>query len=116
MDLKEADGIFRILWENYNSLQILIDSIILQKMRSLDEHRKRYKANLIAGCEAQTNWYQVPDGQRFKDIVDLGEHTRCTADHNIHNKTRHVNLVELLLQPLDKHLDMIWKWTRTRLA
>ena len=51
MDLKKADGIFRILWENYNSLQILTDSTVLQKMRSLNEHRKIYKANLIAGCE-----------------------------------------------------------------
>ena len=58
-------------------------------MWSLDEHRKRYKANLIAGCEAQTNWYQVPDGQRFEDIVGLGEHTRCKATHNIHDKTRY---------------------------
>ena len=63
MDLKKADGIFRILWENFNSLQILTDTTVLQKMRSLDDHRKRCKANLIAGCEAQTNWYQVPDEQ-----------------------------------------------------
>ena len=56
-------------------------------MRSLNEHCKRYKANLIAGCERQTNWYQVPDGQRFKDIVGLGEHTRYKAAHNTHDKT-----------------------------
>ena len=88
MDLKKADGIFRILWENYNSLQILTDSTVLQKLRSLDEHRKRYKADLIAGRESQTNWYQLPDGQQFEDIVGLGEHTRCKAAHNIHDQTR----------------------------
>ena len=26
MDLKKADGIFRLLWKNFNSLQILTDS------------------------------------------------------------------------------------------
>ena len=57
-------------------------------MRSLDEHCKRYKADIIAGCESQTNWYQVPDGLRFEDIVGLGEHTRCKAVHNIHDNTR----------------------------
>ena len=57
-------------------------------MRSLNEHRKKYKANFIAGCETQTNWYQVPDEQRFEDIVGLGEHTRCKAAHNTHDKTR----------------------------
>ena len=76
MDLKKADGIFRILWENFNNLQILTDTTILQKMRSLNEHRKRYKADIIAGCETQSNWYQVPDGQQFEEIVGLGEHTR----------------------------------------
>lgn len=29
MDFKKADGIFRLLWENLSSLQILTDSIIL---------------------------------------------------------------------------------------
>ena len=28
MDLKKADGIFRILWENFNSLQILTDTTV----------------------------------------------------------------------------------------
>ena len=74
MDLKKSDGIFRILWENYNSLQILTDSTVLRKMRTLDAHRKKFQADLIAGCETQTNWYQVPDGQRFEDISGLGEH------------------------------------------
>ena len=57
-------------------------------MRSLDEHRKRYKANIIAGCKTYINCYQVPDGQRFEDIVGLEEHTRRKAAHNIHDKTR----------------------------
>ena len=30
MDLKKADKNFRILWENYDSLQILTDSTVLQ--------------------------------------------------------------------------------------
>ena len=51
MDSKKADGNFRLLWENFNSLQILTGSCVLQKMRSLDEHRKRLSANMIAGCE-----------------------------------------------------------------
>ena len=42
MDLKKANGIFRILPENYNSLQILTDSTVLRKIRTLDAHRKRY--------------------------------------------------------------------------
>ena len=88
IDLKKADGIFRILWENFNSLQVLTDSTILQKMRCLDEHRKRYKTNIIDRCERQTNWYKVPDEQHFDEIVSLGEHTRCKAAHNTHYQTR----------------------------
>ena len=89
MDLKKAGGIFRLLWENFNSLQILTDPCVLQKMRSLDKHHKRLSANMIAGCETQTNWYQVPTGQRFGELVGLGEHTRCKAAQKIHNKTRY---------------------------
>ena len=88
IDLKKADGNFRLLWENFDNLQILTDSIFIQKMRSRNAHRKRYSANMIAGCEKQTNWYKVPDGQQFDKLVGLGEHTKCKAANNSCNKTR----------------------------
>ena len=108
MDLKKDDRIFRILLENYNSLQIMTDSTVLQKMRSLNEHHKRYKADLRAGCETQTNWYHTKF-QMGKDsrILWVLVNTQDAKLPIISTKRPDVNLVELLLQPLDKHLDMI---------
>ena len=88
MDLRKADGVFILLWENFNSLQIRTDSTVLGKMRCLDAHRKIYKANILAERKAHTNWYKVPDGQHFDEIVGLEEHTRCKSAHNIHDHTR----------------------------
>ena len=85
--MKKPEFVFRILWENFNSLCILTDRK-LSKIRALDELRKRYSADMIAGCETQTNWYQVPDGHHFSDLIGMGEDRKCIAAHNVHNKTR----------------------------
>ena len=50
-ELKKAEGIFRIIWENFNSLSILTDERNLSTVRGLDARRKRLKADMIAGCE-----------------------------------------------------------------
>ena len=93
MDPKQAGRIFRILGENFNSLQILIDSTALQKRRCLDVHRKRYKAEIIAGCKTQTNWYKVPDGNALMKSSVL-ENTQDTKLPIIFMTTPYVNLVE----------------------
>ena len=59
--IKKVDGIFRLLWENFNSLSILLDERDLCKVRGLDARRKRLKADMIAGCKTQTNRYKVQD-------------------------------------------------------
>ena len=43
---------------------------------------------MIAGCETQTNWYKVPNHQRFDRLVGIGEDQRHIAAHNIHDNTR----------------------------
>ena len=43
---------------------------------------------MIAGCETQTNWYQVPDGHHFSDLVGMGEDRKGIAAHNVHDKTQ----------------------------
>lgn len=82
--LKKEDGTFRVLWENFNSLSILTDERNLAVVRALDARRKRYKADMIAGCETQTNWFKVPEHLRFDRLVGMGEdrdfvlpHTMC---------------------------------------
>ena len=87
IDFKKAEGVIRFLWENFNSLCILTDERNLTKVRYLDALRKRYKIDFLAGCESQTNWYQVPDGFGFSDLIGLGEDKRCVAAHNIHDTT-----------------------------
>ena len=82
--LKKEDGTFRVLWENFNSLSILTDERNLTVVRGLDARRKRYKADMIAGCETQTNWFKVPEHHRFlidwlawEKIRDSVLHTMC---------------------------------------
>ena len=86
--LKKEDGTFRVLWENFNSLSILTDERNLAVVRALDARRKRYKADMIAGCETQTNWFKVPEHLRFDRLVGMGEDQRFCAAHNVHDKTR----------------------------
>ena len=43
---------------------------------------------MLAGCETQTDWYQVPNDQQFDRLVGLGEDQRHIAAHNVHDKTR----------------------------
>ena len=49
--LKKAEGIFRLLWENYNSLSILTDNWNLCKVRKLDSLRKNLNVDMLGGCE-----------------------------------------------------------------
>ena len=88
IDLKKPEGVIRFIWENFNSLCILTDDRNLAKVRRLDALRKRYKVDFVAGCEAQTNWFEVPDGHGFSELVGLGEDKRCVTAHNVHDKTR----------------------------
>ena len=44
---------------------------------------------MLAGCETQTDWYQVPNDQQFDRLVGLGEDQRHIAAHNFHDKTRY---------------------------
>ena len=86
--LKKIDGIFRLLWENFNSLCILTNERNLSKVRALDARQKRLKANMIAGCEPQTNWYKVPQHKQLDRLVGIAEDQRFIAAHNMHNDTR----------------------------
>ena len=86
--IKKVDGLFRLLWENFNSLCILTDNQNLSKVRAIDATRKRLRADMLAGCETQTDWYQVPIDQQFDRLVGLGEDQRHIAAHNVHDKTR----------------------------
>ena len=88
IDAKKREGIFRLIWENFNSLCILTDERNLSKVRGLDILRKSLDADMVAGCEAQTNWYKVPQELRFDRLVGLGEDQRHIAAHNINDKTR----------------------------
>ena len=88
IDLKKPEGVIRFIWENFNSLCILTDDRNLSKIRRLDAFRKRYKVDFVAGCETQTNWFEVPDGHGFSELVGLGEDKRCITAHNVHDKTR----------------------------
>ena len=86
--LKKAEGIFRLLWENFNSLSILTDEWDLCTVRKLDALRKNLNTDMLAGCETQTNWYKVPNDKRFDRLVGIGEDQRYIAAHNIHDNTR----------------------------
>ena len=87
-DLKKAEGIFRLVWENFDSLCILTDERNLTTVRGLDTTRKRLSADMIAGCETQTNWYKVLPHHRFDRLVGMGEDQRFIAAHNVHDQTR----------------------------
>ena len=72
-ELKKAEGIFRLVWENFDSLCILTDERNLTTVRGLDATRKKLSADMIAGCETQTNWYKVLPHHRFDRLVGMGE-------------------------------------------
>ena len=45
--------------EPTGAVLVLIDKRNLATVRGLDARRKRLSADMIAGCETQTNWYKV---------------------------------------------------------
>ena len=71
-----------------HSLCILTNERNLTKIRNLDALRKRYKVDFVAGCESQTNWFEVPNGLGFSELIGLGKEKRCVTAHNVHNKTQ----------------------------
>ena len=71
--LKKAEGIFRLLWEKFNSLSILTDKWDLCTVRKLEVLRKNLNADMLSGCETQTNWYKVPNDKQFDRLVGIGE-------------------------------------------
>ena len=56
IDAKKREGIFRLIWENFNSLCILTDDRNLSKVRGLDVLRKSLDIDMVTGCETQTHW------------------------------------------------------------
>ena len=47
---KKPDGIFCIIWENWNSIKLFTENN-RERISKIDETRKRYSANISGGCE-----------------------------------------------------------------
>ena len=51
---EKQDGIFRIIWENWNSLKLFTEKDN-DRVARIEAIRKKYNADVVAGCETQVN-------------------------------------------------------------
>ena len=79
-ETKPGDTI-RFLFENWNSLQAFTSR---RKINMIESLRKRYNADMIAGVEAQANWYFASEEQSFHELFGVGETRKSVTGYNIH--------------------------------
>ena len=75
----KPDGIIRIIWENWNSLKYFTEKDH-NRIRTIEEIRKHWNADLVGGCELMVDWSQADDD--FFDLFGMGEERRGAAAYN----------------------------------
>lgn len=85
MDDKKPDGVIRLLWENVNSLKVVTDPN-LNRVRCIDEMRKRLQADVLAMCETNCTWGLAPVDRQFHFLFGQGEDRLSRAAYNRNDK------------------------------
>ena len=68
---KKPDGVFRMIWENWNSIKYSRKRIAKEYLR-LMKPRKRYNANIIGDCEPYVDWSMANSKQQFYELFGFG--------------------------------------------
>ena len=77
----KPDGTIRILMENWNSLKYFTEKNH-DRIHRIDSLRRKYNADILAGCEVQTDWSEADRDKQFDDLFGLGIARRGGAAHN----------------------------------
>ena len=80
---KKVDGIFRIIWENWNSLKLFMEKDKDQIIK-IDAIWKRHNVNVVAGCGTQVDWKEpkIELDVEFEDILGPQENQQGGAAYN----------------------------------
>ena len=76
----KPDNCVRIVMENFNSLGVFTNGV---KINALNKLCRKFKTDILAGCETQADWRQATDEQQFRNIIGVGMDTRSVVVHNI---------------------------------
>ena len=79
----KPDNCVRIVMENFNSLGIFTNGV---KINALNKLCRKFKTDILAGCETQADWRQATDEQQFRNIIGVGMDTRSVVAHNINER------------------------------
>ena len=77
---KPADTV-RILFENWNSIQLFTGT---RKINLINSLVKRYKSDVLAGVELQANWDYAAYDRQFHDLFCMGDIRREVVSYNRH--------------------------------
>jgi hypothetical protein len=77
----KPDGTIRILMENWNSLKYFTEKNH-DRIHRIDALRRKYSADILAGCEVQTDWSMAERDKQFDDLFGLGIPRQGGAAHN----------------------------------
>jgi hypothetical protein len=79
----KPDDCVQVIMENFNSLGVFTNGT---KINALNKICRKFKADVLAGCEAQADWRQATEEQQFKNILGVGMDTRSIIAHNINEQ------------------------------
>ena len=78
---KKPDGIFRIIWENWNIIRLFTEKN-QERISKIDETRKRYSADIVGGWEPQVDWSMVDNDHQFYELLGFGEPKKGKVAYN----------------------------------
>ena len=78
---KKTDGIFSIIWENWNSIKLFTEKNC-DRISKIDGTRKRYNADIVGGCKPQVDWSMKDNKQHFYRLYGFGELKKGKVAHN----------------------------------
>ena len=73
----------QIVMENFNSLCVTSGNA---KITALNNMCRKYRVDILCGCETQINWRQVPQSRKFHNLFGAGTETRSVVAHNINER------------------------------
>ncbi len=79
----KPDNCVCAMMENFNSLGFFTNGV---KINTLNKLCRKFKTDILAGCETQADWRQATDKQQFRNIIGIGMDTRSIVVHNINEQ------------------------------